>query len=973
MERMTSHRPRCASLCLAAQILGASLGAATIVPPRDLGELALRSDAVVLARALASIPFLRGPLVFTATEFAAEEPLSGPLLTGEVFTVEAPGGEAGGVVWAVPGSPRFEDGARYLLFLARKAPDDAGAPGAWIPAILSHGLLRETEGAGVSLLAPIPEAGTGGTLPRPDGEPVEDVVPYARDALLEHLERVLAGRSAWSASAVRAPDEWLPGTPHDPTPDSLRAAAGGGGGIPSQCSFLADGGRPFRWRAFDTGGSATISADATGDLSVATGGFDIVQEAMGLWMGIAGTSFNLLYGGPVEVNLGCGGGQNVAPNAIVFNDPCGDIADLQGCSGTLAFGGPLGPGSTHTFDGRTWMTASGWIVVVNGGAGCLGSGNYRAMLAHELGHGLGFGHVEDTNALMFRSCCNAVNGTDGACALYAYPARDPANERPSVDAGGNLDLALGGNTVRLRGAVSDDGIPAVPGRTTVQWRQVGGPAAAFIDEPAALETDVSFPLSGTYQIRLSASDGDLLDADVITASVIVNAGTSAVLTFREGEGTYSGTVDTFLQQAVPGADNSTAPELSADADDPAGSGQSSQILLRFDGIFGPGAGQIPPGASILSASLEMTATNNGNGARLHRMAEPWEDGDGWSAFGGDGVQAGREALPAVDATASGAAALERIDVTASIAAWSEDPCSNFGWAFLPAGGNGWDFESSEGAEPPRLTVEIAAGGGDPLVAAGDSWRYFKGPAAPPGGWNQPAFDDSSWLEGPAGIGYGDGDDETELDDMRNAYRAVFLRREFEAGDLPGVEELELTLIHDDGAVAYVNGQEVGRANMPDGAVGPATEASAGIEAEATSFRVPASLIADGVNVLAVSVHNAAIDSSDLSFSAVLVPRLPAAAVDCEAEFRRGDATADGSINITDAISLLGHLFLGTEPPACPDAADADDSGRLVLTDAIAILGFLFQNGVPLAEPAAACGRDPEPDALGDCSTPGCAG
>jgi hypothetical protein len=393
-------------------------------------------------------------------------------------------------------------------------------------------------------------------------------------------------------------------------------------------------------------------------------------------------------------------------------------------------------------------------------------------------------------------------------------------------------------------------------------------------------------------------------------------------------------------------------------------------LLRFDGVFGGEADQILPGARILSAVLEVMATNNGNGARLHRMTEPWQEDDGWISFGGDGVQAGREALAAADATVFGAAALERVDVTASVAAWSANPCSNFGWAFLPAGQNGWDFESSENADPPRLTVEFALGG-DPLVAAGDVWRYFKGSSQPPDGWNQPDFDDASWLEGPAGIGYGDGDDATELDDMRGRYLTVFLRKEFEAGDLAGIEELQLTLIHDDGAVAYVNGVEVGRPGMPGGPVSSITAAAASVEAQATAIRVPADLIRAGTNVLAVSIHNASTDSSDLSFTAVLLPVEATVAVDCDAEFRRGDVTADGSINITDAISLLGHLFLGSTAPACLDAADADDNGRLVLTDAIAILNLLFQSGAPLAPPGVECGRDPEPDALGDCSTSGC--
>jgi Tol biopolymer transport system component len=81
-------------------------------------------------------------------------------------------------------------------------------------------------------------------------------------------------------------------------------------------------------------------------------------------------------------------------------------------------------------------------------------------------------------------------------------------------------------------------------------------------------------------------------------------------------------------------------------------------------------------------------------------------------------------------------------------------------------------------------------------------------------------------------------------------------------------------------------------------------------------------------------------------------------------FRRGDADATGRLNISDAIGLLGFLFLGGDSPACPDAADADDGGTLNITDAIRILGFLFLgDDEPPAPGPVSCGGDPTADAL----------
>jgi hypothetical protein len=80
-------------------------------------------------------------------------------------------------------------------------------------------------------------------------------------------------------------------------------------------------------------------------------------------------------------------------------------------------------------------------------------------------------------------------------------------------------------------------------------------------------------------------------------------------------------------------------------------------------------------------------------------------------------------------------------------------------------------------------------------------------------------------------------------------------------------------------------------------------------------------------------------------------------------FFRGDADGDQSVNITDAIFLLGALFLGTDPPPCLDAADANDSGSLDLSDAVTILMHLFSGEADLPPPHPDSGADPTADRL----------
>lgn len=164
-----------------------------------------------------------------------------------------------------------------------------------------------------------------------------------------------------------------------------------------------------------------------------------------------------------------------------------------------------------------------------------------------------------------------------------------------------------------------------------------------------------------------------------------------------------------------------------------------------------------------------------------------------------------------------------------------------------------------------------------VIAVGDTWRYLKGTAAPPAGWNLITFNDGAWLSGPTGIGYGDADDATVIPDMQNNYWSVYTRKTFTVDDPAAVAGLTLTIDYDDGYVAYLNGTEVARANMPAGtptyntAATPFHEAGTPVTVDLSSFR---HLLVAGQNVLAIEIHNDSIDSSDLSLIPSLDLRIP---------------------------------------------------------------------------------------------------
>ncbi len=82
-------------------------------------------------------------------------------------------------------------------------------------------------------------------------------------------------------------------------------------------------------------------------------------------------------------------------------------------------------------------------------------------------------------------------------------------------------------------------------------------------------------------------------------------------------------------------------------------------------------------------------------------------------------------------------------------------------------------------------------------------------------------------------------------------------------------------------------------------------------------------------------------------------------------FIRGDANADGKIDISDAIKILGYLFaLGNVQ--CLDALDVNDDGNVNIADAINLLGYNFAQGAPPLPPFEECGLDPSNDTV-DCA------
>ncbi|MCK4296834.1 MAG: hypothetical protein KAX28_09310, partial [Candidatus Marinimicrobia bacterium] len=103
-----------------------------------------------------------------------------------------------------------------------------------------------------------------------------------------------------------------------------------------------------------------------------------------------------------------------------------------------------------------------------------------------------------------------------------------------------------------------------------------------------------------------------------------------------------------------------------------------------------------------------------------------------------------------------------------------------------------------------------------IINWGDEWKYFLGNSEPPANWREVSFDDSTWLVGASGFGYGDNDDSTDVspdDPFAAPPFSVFIRKKFDINDVNSVLGVLFHVDYDDGFVAYLNGTEIARANV----------------------------------------------------------------------------------------------------------------------------------------------------------------
>ena len=197
-------------------------------------------------------------------------------------------------------------------------------------------------------------------------------------------------------------------------------------------------------------------------------------------------------------------------------------------------------------------------------------------------------------------------------------------------------------------------------------------------------------------------------------------------------------------------------------------------------------------------------------------------------------------------------------------------------------------------------------GGSDLVSGGGGYDDSN--------WKHEDFPDGGWGSGAAPLGYGtiSGIHLNTIvsfgDDLARKHRTTYFRKAFELEEVVRFVSLNLRLLCDDGAVVYLNGREVARDGFAGGVVVTADtladERFGTAEGEWRGFEVPSSFLNEGLNVLAVEVHQATDGSSDLGFDLEL----------------RGVATqANGAITLEGGTGIKARVLEGSEWSALNEA------------------------------------------------------
>lgn len=168
-----------------------------------------------------------------------------------------------------------------------------------------------------------------------------------------------------------------------------------------------------------------------------------------------------------------------------------------------------------------------------------------------------------------------------------------------------------------------------------------------------------------------------------------------------------------------------------------------------------------------------------------------------------------------------------------------------------------------------------------LIASNGAWKYLDEGTDQGVAWRGTNFNDLTWSNGVAQLGFGDNDEATRIRRTNSVTFQTnitfYFRRAFTVTNLAAINSLSMWMLRDDGGVVYLNSNEVYRsASMPPApaVISYNTFASQQGSAPADNTVDTATLsvapLVAGLNIVAVEIHQFDLGSSDASFDFALI-------------------------------------------------------------------------------------------------------
>ncbi|HVT04742.1 MAG TPA: PKD domain-containing protein [Thermoanaerobaculia bacterium] len=519
---------RVTCICLMAMASVQSARATSIVLPTD-DQLITKSPVVIEGIVLDSKPVRRGSGIWTETTISVQRQLKGKPV-GSTVTVREVGGQIGDDITVLFGAPKFTAGEKVLTFLTPTRRGDYQTTDLFVGKFNS-----ETTRSGRRVWLRDNSA-ENTTLLDSNFHPIR-VKNVLRDA--GAFDRYIRVRAAGEKGDRRY---GIDRDEADKSPED-------GLVVVSQPFTMISEPTIYRWKAFDTGGSAAWYSKGT-QPGYSGGGVNELQTAMNAWTGYSQANIHYTYAGVSSVAPGGLTARNNV-NEVLLNDPLSEIAG----SWNPSTGGVVGQGGFNgVASGGSWTspfaadaahpqkTYTSYAITeanltiqdnVSPQAG-ISSQTLAEITAHEFGHTLGFGHSSENPS-------ESDPNLKGALMYYMVTGAGPSLRSDDQMAARWLYPLAGGSTVTT--------VPSAPSGLTGSAASSSSVALGWLDNASNETAQYVYMSNGGGFNRVASLGANVTSATIsglsaATYQFYVTAANSA------GESTGSNTVSVTISPTV---------------------------------------------------------------------------------------------------------------------------------------------------------------------------------------------------------------------------------------------------------------------------------------------------------------------------------------------------------------------------------------------------------------------------------------